>query len=218
MHRYYKNFELPGYGLQAPIIFLVNDIAHLRTIRSPFYRLARRQGMLDSRSVKWFHEKFTAYSRFVNSETVTEAELWSLLSSHLSCSPNEAIALLNELTSIETKKFLHCCASLIPFEPGNRLTHQGDVSYAYNILVSGRIRSQTFLRPAKEYGRSGQHFGANGLTGHQCHRDLDAVESGEMLILSGLAFQRFYHTHPEIAHKITRRMLALQRSRYTEQA
>ncbi|GBG55596.1 hypothetical protein SPFL3102_03179 [Sporomusaceae bacterium FL31] len=211
MHRYCKNFELSGYGLQAPIVLLVNDIQHLRNIHSPFYRIARQRGTLDTQSVEWFHEKFTKHSRFVNSQLITEEDLWSILCNRLGYPPNEAITILHELSVIEAKKFLHCCASLIPFDPENMLVNQGDVSYSYNILISGKLRSLTFLRPVKEYSIPGQRFGANGLTEHNKHtEDIIAIDSGEILILSGIAFQRFYHTHPEVAHKITKRTINLR--------
>lgn len=208
MHRYFKNFELPGYGLQAPLVMLVNDIQHLRNIRSPFYRLARQRGKVDTQAVEWFHANFTKQSRFVNSQMVTEEDLWSLLDKRLHCPPNEAIKALHELSVSEAKKLLHCCASLIPCAPGNILTNQGDVSYTYNILISGKLKSLTFIRPAKEYSIPGQSFGANGLTEHNKHaEDIMALDTAEILILSGNAFQRFFHTHPEIAHRITQKLL-----------
>lgn len=211
MHRYYKNFELPGYGLQAPIVLLVNDIQHLRNIRSPFYRIARQRSVLDTRSVTWFHETFTRNSRFVNSQIVTEDDLWLLLYNRLLSPPNEAITILNELSVSDAKKFLHCCGSVIPFDPENKLVNQSDVSYSYNILLSGKLTSLTFLHPAKEYTLPGQPFGANGLTEHNKHtEDIMAVVSGEILILSGIAFQRFYHTHPEIAHKVIKQIIHLR--------
>lgn len=212
MHRYFKNFELPGYGLQVPIVMLVNDIQHLRNIRSPFYRLARQRGKVDTQAVEWFHAKFTKQSSFVNSHMVTEEDLWSVLDNRLHCPPNEAITILHGLSVSEAKKLLHCCGSLIPCNPGNLLTNQGDVSYTYNILISGKLKSMTFIRPAKEYSIPGQSFGADGLTEHNMHAEnIMAIDTAEILILSGNAFQRFYHTHPEIAHKITKNIINLHR-------
>ncbi|MDR3542870.1 MAG: hypothetical protein P4L69_18185, partial [Desulfosporosinus sp.] len=110
----------------------------------------------------------------------------------------------------EAKKLLHCCGSLVPCDPGNILTNQGDVSYTYNILLSGKLKSMTFIKPEKEYTVPGQPFGANGLTEHNKHlEDIATIDSLEILILSGLAFQRFCHTNPEIAHKVIRRMRSM---------
>jgi len=208
LHRYYKNFELPGLGLLSPIILVVNDIQHLRRVYSPLYRMARQRGPLDIQAVEWFHAKFTRHSRFVNSQTVTEDDLWSMLCDRLTLPPNEAITILNELSEEEAKKFLHRCGSLVPCDPGNVITNQGDVSYTYNILLSGQLESMTFIKPKKEFTRPGQPFGANGLTEHNKHtEDIAAVDSSEILILSGLAFQRFCHTDLEIAHKVIQKML-----------
>jgi hypothetical protein len=211
LHRYYRNFDLPGYGLQVPIVLLVNDIQHLRRVRSPLFRIARKRGTVNTQSIEWFHAIFTKHSHIINSQIVKEEELWSILCNRLACQPTEAITILQELSVTEAKKFLHVCSSFVPCDSGNIITNQGDVSYSYNILISGKLKSLTFHRPTKEYTFPGQPFGANGLTELNKHtEDIAATNSAEILVLSGFSFQKFYHSSPEIAHKIVQTIIKLR--------
>lgn len=206
-HRYKNNFADPGYGLLAPIVLLINDIQHLRAVRSPLFRLARKRGDVDTQAIEWFQANIMRHSATVNSQTVAEEELWSLVCEKLSGPPTEAISLLHGLSAAEAKAFLHCCGSYVQCAPGETITYLGDVSYSYNILMSGKLKSLTFRRPLREYALPGQHFGANGLTGHNRHtEDIAAASPAEIMVLSGVAFQKFYHSHPEIAHKIVQRL------------
>lgn len=204
-HRYGKNFVYPGYGLLAPIVLVVNDIQHLRIVRSPLFRIARKRKAITISAVEWFHTKFTKHSPVINSQLVDENELWSILCNKLDSPPIEAITILHELSSTEAKKFLHYCGIYIQCDEGDTITVQGDISYAYNILISGKLKSLTFHHPVKEFTLPGQYFGANGLTEHTKHaEDIIAIDPTEILVLSGMAFPRFYNAYPDIAHKIVR--------------
>lgn len=213
-HRYGKNFFLPGYGLQSPLVLLINDAQHLRMVRSPLFRIARKRGVVNMKAVEWFHNKFIQHSSILNSQSVTEEKLWTVLCERLSSLPTESIAILSHLSVAEAKKFLHCCASYVLCDPGNLITTQGDVSYTYNILLSGKLKSLTFLHPVKEYSLPGQNFGANGLTEHNKNmEDIVATNSVEMLALSGTSFQKFSHSNPEIAHKVVQNIIKLRSSK-----
>lgn len=203
--RYGKNFVDPGYGLLTPIVCLADDVQHFRRVRSPLYRIARKKEVINTQAVEWFHNRFMKDSQIINSQMVTEEELWSILCNHFSYPPTEVISLLHGLSVTEAKKFLHCCGVLAPCNTGDLITSQGDFSYSYDILVSGKLKSLTFLRPVKEYTVPGQHFGANGLTQYRKHtEDIITIDPTEILVLSGISFQKFYHSYPDIAHKILR--------------
>lgn len=200
-HRYCKNFFYPGHGLAVPIVLLADDIQHFRIIRSPLLRIARRKEAINMQTVEWFHDKFTRNSSIINSQTVTEEELWSILSKGLTSLPTEAIDLLEKLSETEAKKFLHSCGSYIQCTPGDIIISQGDFSYSYDILISGKLKSSALHH--KEYSLPGQHVGTNGLTAHNKHSEnVVAITSTQLLILSGTVFSRFSHSHPEISNKI----------------
>lgn len=212
--RYSKNFVDPGYGLLSPTVLLMNDLQHLRAVHSPFFRIARKRGAMNTQAVEWFYTKFTEQSYIINSQISTEEELWSVLCKRLACPPTEAIAILRELSVTEAKKFLHCCGIYAQCDSGDIITNQSDVSYSYNILISGRLQSLTFHRPVKEFLIPGQHFGANGLTEHAKHtEDIMAIDTAEILVLSGIAFQKFSNSYFDIAHKVVRSIIDVNKNK-----
>lgn len=210
-HRYAKNFVDPGYGLLVPIVMLADDIQHFRTVNSPLFRIARRKkGNVNMQAVEWFHEKFIKNSPVKNSQLITKEELWSMLCKGLNCSPTKSISLLHQLTDEEAKSFLYSCGSLVDCYTGDIMTNQGDFSYSYNILISGKLKSLTFQHPIKRYTIPGQAFGANGLTEHNKNTEnIVATTATQILVLSGMAFPRFFHSQPDIAHKIVQTMKIL---------
>lgn len=210
--RYYKNFFYPGHGIATPIVMLIDDAQHFRKVRSPLFRIARKRGELSTKAIEWFDTVFTSNSSIINSQMITEEELWCILCQRLHCPPTEIMTLLHDLSETEAKKFLHRCGILVQCNPDDIITFQGEVSYTYNILISGRLKSLTFLNPTKEYITPGQHFGANGLTEQNIHtEDIAAISSTEILALSGIAFQKFYRSHPEIAHKIVKNIISTKK-------
>jgi len=212
-HRYCYNFVDPGYGLLAPIVMSIDDIQHFRTVRSPLLRAARKRREVSTQSVQWFNTNIRKHSKVINSQIVSDEELWSVLCENLDRPPTEAVSVLQDLTVIEAKLFLHCCSTLIHCNSGDIITMQGDVSYSYNLLISGKLTSLTFISPIKHYASPGQHFGANGLTEHNRHtEDIMAISSSEIMVLSGIAFQRFRHSYPDIAHKIVRNLRRLTKN------
>lgn len=212
-HRYGKNFVDPGYGLLAPIVLLINDIQHFRMVRSPILRLARKRTNINTQAVEWFYAHLMKNPRSINSQIIEEDELWSLLCKRLYCPPTEAIEILENFSEVEAKKFLHSCSIYIHCHSGDIITHQGDMSYAYNLLISGKLKSLTFHHPMRYYATPGQSFGANGLTEHNPHtEDIAVVSTAEILVLSGIAFPRFCHAYPDIAHKVIRNLFNVTKS------
>lgn len=213
-HRYGKNFTDFGYGLLSPIIMLTNDLKHFRKIRSPFFRIARNKAKINSQEIEWFHENFTKKLNLVNSQLVTAEELWSILCERLHGLPTEVIEILQDLSIEEAKLFLHSCSSIVQCAPEEIITVQGDVSYSYNILLSGRLKSLTFINPIKEYKIPGQYFGANGLTEHNKHtEDIVTTTQSEILVLTGFAFPKFSNANLDIAHKIVKKIITMSRNK-----
>jgi predicted GNAT family N-acyltransferase len=199
-----RNYLISGYGLMTPLVFSMDDVQHLRRIRSPLFRIARKKDSPNLQIVTWFHEIIVT-SSVINSQLVTEEDLWSILCSRLGSLPTENIIMLKTLSIEEAKLFLHSCSTIVRCDPGNIIARQGNISYSYDILISGKLRSLTFINPLKEYALPGEHFGANGLNEHGMHtEDIAAIQASEILVLSGMAFRKFFYTHFDVAHKIIR--------------
>lgn len=215
LHRYTRNFIDEGYGLLFPLVMLADDVDHFRRVRSPLYRIARKKTCRNEQQVQWFHQTFIENSQTVNSQKVTPDALWLEISSRLHANPLASIQLLNGLTEEEAKVFLHECASIVACYPGDLLTIQGETSYSHNILLSGRLKSLTYLKPEYHYQKPGSHFGADGLAGHHKHTEtIESQTESQILILTGLSFQRYSNSHFDTAHKIIQNGLRLARSPY----
>jgi predicted GNAT family N-acyltransferase len=55
--RYIDNFLDEDAGLQIPMVLLMEDVEHLRAVRSPFYRVARKAGNAPT-AKDWFNQAF----------------------------------------------------------------------------------------------------------------------------------------------------------------
>ncbi len=204
LHRYAENFIDGGYGLLFPIVMLADDVDHFRRVRSPLYRLARKRTNKNLDKVTWFHETFQNNSNIMNSQIISADALWDFLCRTLKASPTNILPILDGLSVEEAKIFVHSCGIIIQCQPNNLLTLQGEVSYSHTILLSGKLQSKTIIKPQKHY-LPGDYFGANGLTEQNKHiEDIVAIAPSQILVLTGLGFQRFSNSNFEIAHKIVK--------------
>ena len=203
LRRFGRNFIDPGYGLITPIVWLVDDIEHMRTLHSPFYRLARKREGVDKQVVDWFFSEFPEASTVINSQLVTEEELWAALCSRLGNSPAKAMPLLHGLSETDAKKFLHKCGLVAQCHPGDRIVTSGDPSNELNILLTGELQTAILSKPGVNRILPGQHFGAAGLIDHTKHtQDVAAATLTEILVLSRIAFPKFRHRYPDIANQV----------------
>lgn len=211
-NRYGKNFADAGYGMLTPVVLTIQDVNHFRKVRSPLYRGARKMIFDNPQSVAWFHQRFMA-KETLNSQLLSKEALWARIVGLIDALPLEVMPALAGLSEAEAQTFFHACGSLVECEAGDMFTLQGEVSYSYNILLSGKFKSLTIVNPIREFDKPGQVIGVNGLTEHNIHiENIAAVTSVKVLVLTGIAFPKFSHAHFETAHKIVRNILALQRN------
>lgn len=207
LRRFGRNFIDPGYGLITPIVWLVDDIEHMRILHSPFYRLARKREGLDKQVVDWFFSEFPEASTVMNSQLITVDELWTALYSRLGTSPGTTIPLLYGLSETEAKKFLHNCGLVARCYPGDRIVTSDDPSNEINILLSGELQIASLTKTGINRIIPGQHFGAAGLIDHSKHtQDIVATTPTEILVLSRIAFPKFRHRYPDIANQILKNL------------
>jgi hypothetical protein len=201
--RYGNNFVDADYGLLVPFVALVDDIEHLRAVKSPLLRNARKREIMHKQAAEWFCDEFIEYSHIINSQLVTEDELWFFLHHQLGYPPHHIMSALNGLSETEARKFLHRCSVVVQCRAGDHILARGQASFDVNILLSGKLQSRRSSIMGFKNVLPGQHFGANGLinnpkqSGH-----IIAATAAEILVLSSLPFARLLHSHPKIAHKV----------------
>lgn len=202
VRRYGRNFVDPGYGLITPIVWLVDDIEHMKKLHSPFYRIARKRQGVNKQVVNWFFNEFPAAIKVINSRLITEKELWKTLSTRLGNSPEQVMPILQGLTATEAMKFLHECGIVAQCHAGDHITTSGDPGNEINILLSGKLQILNAYPGANKI-HPGQHFGALGLVDHTINtQDIIADTLADILVLSRMCFPKFHRRHSAIANQV----------------
>jgi len=193
-----KNTTYPKTGTVSSLV-LVNDLQHLRRVRSPLLRSSRKSSTLNEGSVAWFNSEFSyEIKSTINSRLITGDELWAIIYQYLKNISNQTIALLQGLSILEAKLFLHFCSTIVHCNPGDSITADGSISQEAIVLLSGlAISSQhaTIL--------PGQSCGNSGLVHRTVHSSTVVAETDvNILVFSFYSFISFKKRHPKIAAKI----------------
>ncbi|MGI6091839.1 MAG: cyclic nucleotide-binding domain-containing protein [Veillonellaceae bacterium] len=207
--RFGRNFIDPGYGMLTPFVLMVNDASHLKAVRSPFIRIARKRGIDDRTATEWFYQEFPEAASGINSQLVTEEELWDFLCQKLGGLPQEIIPALRGLTEVEARSFLYSTSVSVHCYPGDHLITAGLISDELNILMSGRLISFDQSCRSTSLVHPGQHFGKIGLFGQAIQNvNIKADTDSDILVVSRQAFTSFSRSKPGIAYKIKRNLLS----------
>lgn len=192
-----KSFIDPGYGLLHPFILVVDDVDYLKTVRSPYYRIARKRVDLDRSSVNWFLKEFAGEEEIINSQLVSEGELWRLICDRLGTNPAEAIHAFKGVSDMDLRTFFYRCAVVVQCHAGDLITTRGLVSEELNILLSGNLMNNG------EKILQGQHFGAVGIAEPSIQTaEIEAITSAEIIVVSRQYFRKFSVSHPVAARQI----------------
>lgn len=197
--RFGRNFIDPGYGLLTPIVLLVDDVEHLRAVRSPYLRIARKRKSFNSEVVPWFFKEFPETLPVVNSQLFSEEELWDYLCSRLKSPVQKAVPVAEILSEEAARKLFHC-GVVVHCQQGDQILTRGDTSNELNILISGMLTANSTSNRPTTAIHPGQHFGAIGLAEQAKYKeDVIAAAHSEIFVLSRQSFQKFSHNNPDVA-------------------
>jgi hypothetical protein len=192
-----RGFVDPGYGLLHPFVLLVDDVQHLKLVRSPYFRIARKRSSTDSSSIQWFTKEFARDPAVMNSQLVTEDELWNFLRNRLGERPEDIIQAFQGIDAEILKKLLCRCSVIVQCYAGDKIVSSGLLSEELNIVLSGRVLSgDKMIFP-------GQHFGVVGIANSAIQMtDSISVISTEIIVISRQYFRKFSMAHPKEANQI----------------
>lgn len=206
-HRRYKsNFSVPGYGYMAPMVLMAQDIDHLRQVRSPLWRVARK---LDNSpdSAEWFAREFPHASRYINRQLINKDKIWELLGDHLGRPLERAVPIFRGLTEAEAMT----CADaghIVLCEPGDTIVHPTDICNDVFVIMSGVVavrRQQPGRRSSVNILRSGQAFGEKAFTAHARQEAFVFAQTDtEILVFPRHGLERLQLQHPVAAAKFLR--------------
>lgn len=192
-----RGFVDPGYGLLHPFVLLVDDVQHLKLVRSPYFRTARKRSVTDSSSRQWFTKEFARDPAVLNSQLVSEEELWNFLRNRLGERPEDTIQAFQGVAAEILKKLLCRCAVIVKCYANDKITSRGLLSEELNIVLSGRVLSgDKMIFP-------GEHFGVVGIADSTIQMtDSISVISTEIIVISRQYFRKFSMSHPKEANQI----------------
>lgn len=204
-HRRYKsNFPVPGYGYMVPMVLMTQDIDHLRRVRSPLWRVARRHENSPA-AAEWFAREFASASRFVNRQLIGKEDIWQMLAGKLGRPLERAVSLFRGMSEAEA---MTCAEAghIFLCEAGDAIVHPTDMCNDIFVIMSGvvsvrrklpdRRPSVTILRPGQVYGEKA--YLANG----RQNTTVVAQTDTEILVLPRHALERLETQHPAVAAKL----------------
>ncbi len=205
--RFGKNFVDPGYGILTPIVWIIDDIDHLKAVRSPFLRIARKYKGFTSESAEWFLKEFPEVSEMINSQLTTEIKLWEFFCSRLGGMPQTVISALQGLSESEASDFLYRCSVVVKCHSGDQIISRGMASEALYILLSGSL-TEVDQVGAKRLVEPGQHFGEIGVLDSTVQKfDVEAVSDAEIVVISRQYFRKYTMSHLQITNRISQNLL-----------
>lgn len=158
--RYTNHFIDEDTGFQVPMVLVLEDIEHLRAVRSPFYRLARNQENHPFTS-QWLNDRFPQHLNFFNSCAQSTETVWNFWQTQLQ--PAVANSPLFEEMSDETLRQLLKGSTVHPVQKGESILRMGDIGNALFLVLDGAIEVNrltgtsfvsTQLEPGQTFGEA----------------------------------------------------------------
>jgi hypothetical protein len=200
-----RGFIDPGYGYLVPLILIVEDIEHLQTVRSPFYRGARKRKN-SPEAAMWFDREFSELRSIVNNQLIKADIFWELLVEKLKHHPQKSISIIQDLTEIEAKNFLYMGA-IFPCKSNEVIVTPGDSANELYILISGMLSSNDLDLGKDVVITPGQAFGRVGLISPERQTEtIKVVNDAEVLVISRHSLDKIRHRYPNVLAQLTRKI------------
>lgn len=197
------NFVDPGYGLIIPLILISEDIEHLRLVKSPLLRIARKR-FNNLEASKWFSQEFPHTAKVVNSQLISKDALWEYVGNRLGQYPLLAIQQLKGLSEEQAKDVLHM-GTIFHCAPGDYIVNRGEIAREWYILLSGRVKVRSGVLISERV--PGESFGKPGLIAPQVQvEDIYAITQLEVMVISQQSFEKMRRFHADIAAKVLENM------------
>lgn len=199
--RYKENYNDPDFGYLIPMILVMEDVEHLRTVSSPFAGIAAK-GQIFSQTPVWFKNNFPQLLGVTNERALPIEDFWKFLATKLHESGTH---LLNNLTEEEQKKFLSY-GFILKAGTNDRIVRKGDHGNEMYVILSGAVDIRGTV-DGKETSLSilgnGNVFGEMGfLSKMERSADALALTDCEIIVLTQESIQKVMSEIPRITNKI----------------
>jgi hypothetical protein len=202
--RYMGNFSVPGYGYMAPMVLLTEDVDHLRKVRSPLWRVARKFDNSPA-AAEWFAREFPDAARFVNRQMIGKEDIWRMLADKLGRPLERAVPLFRGMSEAEAMT----CADaghIILCEAGDAIVDPLDMCNDVFVIMSGVVsvrRQAPDRRPSVSISGPAKVYGEKAFVAHSRQNATVIAQTGtEILVFPRHSIERLELQHPEVAAKL----------------
>lgn len=199
--RYKENFTDPQRGYRVPLVLVVEDIEHLKKVRSPFHKYASTLEN-STKAAEWFKQRFPASIGTVSERLMPIQEYWRFLANRLH---EDTVPLLKDLNDDEVKRFL-TSGVVLKVKADDLIVRKGDIGNEMFVLLSGAVDVKGKIRD-KDVSLAvlgqGEIFGEMALlSSTKRSADVVALDDCEVLVLTQSFLKKAMKMMPETASKI----------------
>jgi len=211
--RYTANFaDQPG--LRVPMVMLLDDIRHLKRVKSPLFRIACKYQSSSATAV-WFSRQFPHAHQAMALAEMNEEDFWVYLTQKLHEPPHAGIPLLQGLSKLEAKGVV-AVGTVLTCQAGEALIKQGELGNEMFVLLSGAVE----VRAGDENGRPVAKFDRGDVFGEvaflsevERSATVVALSDIEILILTQSMLKKMMKTMPETACQVLFNLSLILRER-----
>jgi CRP-like cAMP-binding protein len=200
--RYGPNFTDES-GLRVPMVMLLDDLQHLRKVKSPLFRIASNYPN-DTNAAVWFARRFPDSVKSTLIAGMDEDEFWVYLTRQLHEDPHASIDLLKSMKDEDAKRFI-AASTVITCEAGETVINKGDLGNEMFVILSGSVEVRAGGvdgRPIATFGR-GDMFGEIAFMSEvERSATVVALSHLEVLVLTQSMLKRVMRSMPEAACQV----------------
>lgn len=202
--RFTGNLGDPVLGYMVPMVLVLRDGDHLRTIRSPLWRTLRNHPTLNDGGplAAWLRETVPTVS--VVREWVQQEDLfWRFLADKIRATAAETPGILADLDEDEQKRVFKS-GTVLDVQRGERIITTGTVGTELFIVLSGLVEVRLSGRDETLAVLDvGQVFGEIAfIADSQRTADVVAVSEARILVLSQTYLRKLMKAAPDLASKL----------------
>ena len=210
--RYKDSISDPDVGYRIVLVNVLEDIQHLRFVKSPFYRLAQSLNNQTDTS-DWFAKNFKVKIKHIHRNLLDEEEIWKYFSSALG---DGGIHLLEGFTDKE-KESLMSQGTLINVNKGKTITQKGNWGESLYIILTGRV--EMFVHEKDQhfslgYLGQGEVFGLSAYVNILELTNTVAVEHTQLLELSKFTYLKLSVNQLKLTNKLNNNLLKILTGRF----
>jgi CRP-like cAMP-binding protein len=202
--RYTGNFTDRDFGLQVPMVMVMDDVGHLVEMNSPFTRLAG-QYKNGPENAAWFRREFPQAAADTGKALRDEQQFWQYLTKKLHQNPLVGVPLFHGLGYREAVSFLRE-VTVINCQAGEQLVTSGTIGDEMFVVLSGavevRVRHGDGSSVVATYGKGAVLGEIAFLAATRRTADVIVTQDAEVLILTQTVLKKTMREMPKIAAQV----------------